>query len=95
MLRSSDTDNCSGKTKIMFESFLTFPQLEQYLSLLLRNGLLEYNVTNKTYKTTEKGLRLLELCNKLSQLLDTRIIQKAIGIPQRYIEVHVHCNDWP
>jgi predicted transcriptional regulator len=82
MLRSSNADNGSAKTKIMYESFLTFAQQEEYLFLLLRNGLLEYNGTNRTYKTTDKGLRLLELFNKLNELLDTRIRQKAIRIPK-------------
>jgi predicted transcriptional regulator len=81
MLKSSNADNGSTKTKIMYESFVTFPQLEEYLSLLLRNDLLVYNAINRTYKTTEKGLRLLELCNKLNELLDTRIRQQAIRIP--------------
>jgi predicted transcriptional regulator len=81
MLKSSNADNDSTKTKIMYESFVTFPQLEEYLSLLLRNDLLVYNAINRTYKTTEKGLRLLELCNKLNELLDTRIRQQAIRIP--------------
>ena len=81
MLRSSYADNGSAKTKIMYESFLTFPQLEEYLSLLLKNDLLVYNAIHRTYKTTEKGLRLLELCSKLNELLDTRIRQKAIRIP--------------
>ena len=69
------------KTKIMYEAFLSFSQLEEYIALLLRNGLLEHDELKKTYKTTEKGLRLLELCSKLNELLDTRIRQKAIRIP--------------
>ena len=40
---------------------MSFSQLEEYVGLLLRNGLLEHDELKRTYKTTEKGLRLLEL----------------------------------
>ena len=76
MLRSSYADNGSAKTKIMYESFLTFPQLEEYLSLLLKNDLLVYNAIHRTYKTTEKGLRLLELYNGLPEIVDSKKTNK-------------------
>jgi predicted transcriptional regulator len=56
------------KTKIMYEAFLSFSQLEEYIGLLLRNGLLEHDELKKTYKTTENGLRLLELYNSLHEI---------------------------
>ena len=56
------------KTKIMYEAFMSFSQSEEYLGLLLRNGLLEHDDLKRTYKTTEKGLRLLELYNLLHEI---------------------------
>ena len=56
------------KTKIMYEAFISFSQLEEYVGLLLRNGLLEHAELKRTYKTTEKGLRLLELYNRLHEI---------------------------
>jgi len=64
------------KTKIMYEAFLSFSQLEEYMALLLRNGLLEHYVLKKTYKTTEKGLRLLELYNSLPEIVDSKKTNK-------------------
>jgi predicted transcriptional regulator len=43
------------KTKIMYEAFLSFYQLKEYVALLMRNSLLEHDELKKTYKTTEKG----------------------------------------
>jgi predicted transcriptional regulator len=60
----------------MYEAYLSFTQLEDYLVLLRRNELLEYNETSATFKTTEKGVRLLELCNKLHEIVDIRITKK-------------------
>ena len=55
ILTSASKMNGVLKTKIMYESFLSFSQLEEYIALLLRNGLLEHDDLKKTYKTTEKG----------------------------------------
>ncbi len=60
------------KTKIMYEAFMSFSQSEEYVGLLLRNGLLEHDELKKTYKTTEKGLRLLELFNRLHEIADSK-----------------------
>jgi predicted transcriptional regulator len=60
------------KTKIMYEGFLSFSQLEEYVGLLLRNGLLEHDELKKTYKTTEKGFRLLQLYNSLPEIVDRK-----------------------
>jgi predicted transcriptional regulator len=78
ILRSSNTTEGSCKTRIMYEAYLSFTQLEDYLVLLRRNGLLEYNETSATFKATEKGVRLLELCNKLHEIVDIRITKKDL-----------------
>ena len=61
------------KTRIMYKAFLSFAQLREYLSLLLENNLLEYLEGTKTYKTTEKGFKLLKMHNEIAQLLQTQI----------------------
>jgi hypothetical protein len=37
----------------------------------LRNGILEEDDLKETYKTTEEGLRLLEICNRINEIVDT------------------------
>ncbi len=49
------------KTKIMYKAFLTYNQLKEYLSELIKNKLLEYSDDTQTYKTTEKGLNFLTM----------------------------------
>ncbi len=56
------------KTKIMYSSYLSSYQLRTYLELLISNGLLAYDSTKERYKTTEKGLRLLELHDSIDKL---------------------------
>ncbi len=54
------------KTKIMYSSYLSSQQLRLYLELVIGNGLLEYDSTKERYRTTERGLRLLDLYSSLS-----------------------------
>jgi predicted transcriptional regulator len=52
--------NCSSnyatKTKIMYQAFLGYNQLEEHLSFLIRKGLLNYDVNTRKFRITEKGL---------------------------------------
>ncbi len=56
------------KTKIMYSSYLSSHPLKAYLELVITNGLLVYDPTKQRYKTTERGLRLLELYNSIGKL---------------------------
>ena len=57
------------KTKIMYSAFLSYTQLKEYLSVLIKNNLLEYSDGTKTFRTTEKGLNLLKMHNEIDELL--------------------------
>ncbi|MGH9925382.1 MAG: winged helix-turn-helix domain-containing protein [Nitrososphaeraceae archaeon] len=57
------------KTKIMYKAFLSFAQLQEYLTMLQDNGLIEYEDGKHTYRTTEKGMKLLEIYEKMSELV--------------------------
>lgn len=59
------------KTQIMYRANLSFAQLNEYLSLLLKLNLLETVVAadRNIYKTTEKGLRYLESYREIRELL--------------------------
>jgi predicted transcriptional regulator len=56
------------KTKIMYKAFLSFAQLREYLTMLQENGLIEYEGGKRTYRTTEKGMKLLAVCEKMYEL---------------------------
>ena len=57
------------KTKIMYKSFLSYAQLKEYFTMLIENGLLEYEDGLNMYRTTEKGLRLLKIYNQIEEIL--------------------------
>ena len=61
--------NCGAtKTKIMYKAFLSFAQLKEYLAMLTQNGLISYEDSQK-YRTTEKGLRMLQIYNQINEEL--------------------------
>ena len=57
------------KTKIMYIAFLSYTQLNEYLSILIENNLVEYLDGTQTFKTTEKGLMYLRIHNEIGELL--------------------------
>ena len=62
----------SLKTKIMYKANLSFAQLNEYLSFLLKMNLLQANTDKgkKVYQTTVKGAKYLESYRELSALLN-------------------------
>ncbi|MFY9798661.1 MAG: winged helix-turn-helix domain-containing protein [Candidatus Nitrosopolaris sp.] len=65
-----DAANGGGatKTKLMYKAYLSFNQLREYLSLLVENGLIEYEEGMRTYRSTEKGIRLLQIQNTMDEI---------------------------
>ena len=61
----------TSKTKIMYIAFLSYNQLNEYVSILIENNLIEYLDGTQTYKTTEKGLNYLKMHNEIGELLQS------------------------
>jgi predicted transcriptional regulator len=57
------------KTKLMYNAFLSWTQVKEYLALLAQRDLVSYDSITQTYKTTEKGMRLLQFCNELEDMM--------------------------
>ena len=61
------------KTKIMYNAYLSYNQVKEYISILIENNLLEYLEGARTFRTTEKGLNFLKMHNAIGELLQTTI----------------------
>ena len=72
-----DAANGGGetKTKIMYIAFLSYNQVNEYLSILIENNLIEYRDGTQTYITTEKGLNYLKMHNESRELLPGNTIK--------------------
>jgi predicted transcriptional regulator len=67
----------ASRTSIMYKSYLSHAQLKEYLSFLMENGLIvvlphqnkSHGNEKFVYKITEKGLRLLQICQEMKSLI--------------------------
>ncbi len=61
----------SLKTQIMYSANLSFAQLNEYISFLLKMNLLRINMDEEKtiYRTTGKGLKYLQNYEEIAQLL--------------------------
>ena len=57
------------KTRIMYKAFLSYAQLKEYLTVLLEKDVLEYEDETQLFRTTEKGLRLLQMYSQFDEMM--------------------------
>jgi UDP-N-acetyl-D-mannosaminuronic acid dehydrogenase len=70
------------KTTIMYKSFITYDQLNEYLSLLLEKGLIAYQEGEKLYRTTDNGINFVQAAKKSAQFNKILIVGLGqLGLP--------------
>jgi predicted transcriptional regulator len=62
-------DGDSTKTKLMYGSFLSFAQINEYLSFLLANELINKERGTRVFTLTEKGVSFLRVYEELSSMV--------------------------
>ena len=61
--------NRARVTEIQFKTYLSYNLLKEYLVQLIQSDLLEYIEGERTFKTTPKGMQVLQTYNKMDELL--------------------------
>ena len=56
------------RTEIQYKTYLSYNILTEYLLHLLRCDLLEYIEGERTFKTTPKGMQVLQMYNRMEEL---------------------------
>ncbi|HEX2124487.1 MAG TPA: winged helix-turn-helix domain-containing protein, partial [Nitrososphaeraceae archaeon] len=59
----------SRRIKIMYRANLSYAQLKGYIIFLTERDLLRYDLNTNTFKTTEKGLNLLQAYNAINHTI--------------------------
>jgi predicted transcriptional regulator len=59
------------KSQIMYGCFLSFAQNIKYITFLEEKGLLEFNHTTRTYRTTEKGKQFFMTIRQAGAIMAT------------------------
>jgi predicted transcriptional regulator len=62
------------KTTIMYKAVLSYDLMKQHLIFLAENDLIEYEQGMMTYRTTEKGMRLLQLYNNMNEMAQLTVM---------------------
>jgi predicted transcriptional regulator len=57
------------KTRLMYGSFLSFAQINEYLNFLLANTLITRSEETHIYGLTEKGMRFLRIYDEMAALI--------------------------
>jgi predicted transcriptional regulator len=70
ILKAASEDGAT-RSKIMYDAFLSYNHLTPLLTFLAERGFLSYHLDTRTFKTTEKGLRFLEIYNQISDMMKT------------------------
>ncbi|MGB7634475.1 MAG: winged helix-turn-helix domain-containing protein [Nitrososphaeraceae archaeon] len=56
------------RTEIQYKTYLSYKLLKEYLIQLLHCDLIEYIEGEKTFKTTPKGMQVLQTINEMEEL---------------------------
>jgi predicted transcriptional regulator len=82
---AANNENRIAVTRLMYQVNTSYIDLTNYISDLLKAGLLEYNEETRMYSTTEKGDRFMQLYARLREELNVLkwllllIIKKTVG----------------
>jgi predicted transcriptional regulator len=57
------------KTTIMYKAMLSHEYMKDYLLSLVEDDLIEYEQGKMSYKTTSKGMHLLQLYNNVNEMV--------------------------
>ena len=71
ILEAAAAKNGGGitRTRIIYKAFLNNSQSKEYLSILVKSGLLNYDKKKAEYAITEKGKRLLKTYGQMGQVI--------------------------
>src|SRR5215211_586817 len=63
------------KTTIMYKAAISYDYMKQCLLSLAEDGLVEYEQGRMTYRTTAKGMRVLQLYNNVNEMVQPSVIK--------------------
>ena len=69
ILRSIRNRTGTKISQIMYETYIPYNQLKEYLAMMIQNKLIVYVKEEKTFKIAEYGIHVLELYDEMDKLL--------------------------
>jgi predicted transcriptional regulator len=69
ILEVAKGDSGAARTRIMYNANLSHDQMKHYLRILTENYFLYYNLHTQRFKTTEKGLKVIEAYKRIDDMI--------------------------
>jgi predicted transcriptional regulator len=69
ILEAAKGDKGTTKTRIMYKANLSHDQMNDYLRILTESCFIYYDITTKRFKTTEKGLKVIEAYKRIEVMV--------------------------
>ena len=63
------------KTTVMYKAVLSYDLMKDYLLSLAEDDLIEYEQGMMTYRTTPKGMRVLQLYNSVNEMVQPPVMK--------------------
>ncbi|MCI0559199.1 MAG: winged helix-turn-helix domain-containing protein [Nitrososphaera sp.] len=71
ILESSQRGGGAPEPRLMYSSYLSYLQIDEYLSLMLSSGLLRYDRETRAYRITAKGIDFLSSIRQMDYFMKT------------------------
>lgn len=75
------------RSKIVYNAFLNYEQLKEFVTLLTQVGLLSLDSQMHTFKTTEKGLKFLQIYTQMRDMVNTGLSAKSLQQQPQQISI--------
>lgn len=76
VLEAAKGTDGTTKTRVMYGAYISSNQLKEYIAYCQGHGLISYDARKRVYKTTGKGIRLLELFRKMHEIVPSNATEE-------------------
>ena len=76
VLETARGSDGTTKTRIMYGAYLSSSQLKEYMAYCQGHGLVSYDEKRRIYRTTVKGVRLLELFSEMYEIVPSSAMEQ-------------------
>jgi predicted transcriptional regulator len=83
-MRVESANGGAANTKMMYSAFCSFEQLKEWIAFLLEKELIEHEEATKKFRTTEKGIRMLRVQNRINDEFLPTLTEDRRRIPIDY-----------
>jgi predicted transcriptional regulator len=72
ILEAAKGDKGTTRTRIMYKANLSHDQMNDYLRILTESCFIHYDIPTKRFKTTEKGLKVIEAYKRIEDMVSAQ-----------------------